>query len=255
MIYDDNKISIEDDTNIAFTEDVAARYEAYGWHVQDVDWTNGGTGYDENVQALYDAIEAAKAVTDKPSFIRLHTIIGWPAPTKQNTGKVHGSALGADEVAATKKVLGFDPEQTFEVADDVIAHTRKALDRGKALQAEWDEQFDAWRTANPGARKALLDRLRTRELPAGWKDALPSFDADAKGVATRAASGDVLTALVAGAARAVGRFGRPGRLEQHHARRASRPSSRPSTPPRSSRATSTAGCCTSASASTPWARS
>ncbi|WP_405066268.1 transketolase [Kribbella sp. NBC_01510] len=194
VIYDANKISIEDDTNIAFSEDVAARYAAYGWHVQDVDWTNGGTGYEENVQALYDAIEAANAVTDKPSFIRLHTIIGWPAPTKQNTGKIHGSALGADEVAATKKVLGWDPEQTFQVADDVIAYTRKALERGKALQDDWDVKYDAWRTATP-ERAALLDRLRKRELPAGWKDALPSWDADAKGVATRAASGDVLTKL------------------------------------------------------------
>ncbi|MGY4766589.1 transketolase [Kribbella sp. CWNU-51] len=194
VIYDANKISIEDDTNIAFSEDVAARYAAYGWHVQDVDWTNGGTGYEENVQALYDALEAANAVTDKPSFIRLHTIIGWPAPTKQNTGKIHGSALGADEVAATKKVLGWDPEQTFQVADDVIAYTRKALDRGKALQDDWDVKYDAWRTATP-ERAALLDRLRKRELPAGWKDALPSWDADAKGVATRAASGDVLTKL------------------------------------------------------------
>jgi transketolase len=159
-----------------------------------VDWTNGGTGYEEDVQALYDAIEAANAVTDKPSFIRLHTIIGWPAPTKQNTGKIHGSALGADEVAATKKVLGWDPEQTFQVADDVIEYTRKALDRGKALQDDWDVRYDAWRTAAP-ERAELLDRLSKRELPAGWKDALPSWDADAKGVATRAASGDVLTKL------------------------------------------------------------
>ncbi|MEU4292400.1 transketolase [Kribbella sp. NPDC026596] len=194
VIYDANKISIEDDTNIAFSEDVAARYAAYGWHVQDVDWTNGGTGYEEDAQALYDAIEAARAVTDKPSFIRLHTIIGWPAPTKQNTGKIHGSALGADEVAATKKVLGWDPEQTFQVADDVIAYTRKALDRGKALQDDWNIKYDAWRTATP-ERAELYDRLGKRELPAGWKDALPSWDADAKGVATRAASGDVLTKL------------------------------------------------------------
>ncbi|MEU4194037.1 transketolase [Kribbella sp. NPDC026611] len=194
VIYDANKISIEDDTNIAFSEDVAARYAAYGWHVQDVDWTNGGTGYEENVQALYDALEAAKAVTDKPSFIRLHTIIGWPAPTKQNTGKIHGSALGADEVAATKKVLGWDPEQSFQVADDVIAHTRQALDRGKALEDAWNTRFDAWKTANADGA-ALLERLSKRELPAGWKDALPSWEADAKGVATRAASGDVLTKL------------------------------------------------------------
>jgi transketolase len=194
VIYDANKISIEDDTDIAFSEDVAARYAAYGWHVQDVDWTNGGTGYEEDVQALYDALEAAKAVTDRPSFIRLHTIIGWPAPNKQNTGKIHGSALGADEVAATKKVLGWDPEQTFQVADDVIAHTREALARGKALEAEWTIGFDAWKAANP-ERAALLDRLSKRELPAGWKDVLPSWDADAKGVATRAASGEVLTKL------------------------------------------------------------
>ncbi|GAA1574483.1 transketolase [Kribbella hippodromi] len=194
VIYDANKISIEDNTDIAFSEDVAARYAAYGWHVQDVDWTNGGTGYEEDVQALYDAIEAANAVTDKPSFIRLHTIIGWPAPNKQNTGKIHGSALGADEVAATKKVLGWDPEQTFQVADEVIAHTRGALDRGKALEAEWTTKYDAWKAANP-ERAALLDRLSKRELPAGWEDALPSWEPDAKGVATRAASGDVLSKL------------------------------------------------------------
>ena len=194
VIYDANKISIEDNTDIALSEDVAARYAAYGWHVQDVDWTQGGTGYREDVQALYDALEAAKAVTDKPSFIRLHTIIGWPAPNKQNTGKIHGSALGADEVAATKKVLGWDPEQSFQVADDVLAHTREALDRGKAEEAAWTAKFDEWKAANPEGA-ALLDRLSKRELPAGWKDALPSWDADAKGVATRAASGDVLTKL------------------------------------------------------------
>ena len=194
LIYDDNKISIEDDTNIAFSEDVAARYAAYGWHVQDVDWTNGGTGYEENVQALYDALQAADAVTNKPSFIRLRTIIGWPAPTKQNTGKIHGSAIGADEVAATKKILGFDPEKDFEVADAIIEHTRKALERGKALEDEWNIKYDAWRTAAP-ERAELFDRLAKRELPAGWEDALPSWEADAKGVATRSASGEVLTKL------------------------------------------------------------
>jgi transketolase len=194
LIYDDNKISIEDDTNIAFSEDVAARYAAYGWHVQDVDWTNAGTGYEENVQALYDALQAANAVTNKPSFIRLRTIIGWPAPTKQNTGKIHGSAIGADEVAATKKILGFDPEKDFEVADEIIEHTRKALERGKALEEDWNVKYDAWRTAAP-ERAELFDRLQKRELPAGWKDALPSWDADAKGVATRSASGEVLTKL------------------------------------------------------------
>ncbi len=133
VIYDRNHISIEDDTNIALSEDTAARYRAYGWHVQEVDWTNDGTEYVENVQELADALQAAREVTDRPSFISLRTIIGWPAPTKQNTGKAHGSALGDDEVAATKKVLGFDPEQTFEVSDEVIAHTRgSAGPRGRA---------------------------------------------------------------------------------------------------------------------------
>jgi len=101
LIYDDNRVSIEGDTQIAFTEDVAKRYEAYGWHVQHVDWTHGGTKYEEDVPALYDAIRKAEAVTDRPSFIVLHTIIAWPAPNAQNTGKAHGSALGSDEVAAT----------------------------------------------------------------------------------------------------------------------------------------------------------
>ncbi|WP_327634396.1 transketolase [Kribbella sp. NBC_00482] len=194
VIWDDNKISIEDDTNIAFSEDVSARYAAYGWDVRSVDWTDGGTGYHEDVQALYDAIEAGNAVTDKPTFIQLRTIIGWPAATKKGTGKVHGNALGAAEVAATKEILGWDPEQTFQVADDVIAHTREALDRGKAIETEWTAKFDEWKAANP-ERAALLDRLSKRELPAGWKDQLPSWDADTKGVATRAASGEVLTKL------------------------------------------------------------
>jgi transketolase len=197
VIYDANKISIEDDTNIAFSEDVAARYAAYGWDVHDVDWTNGGTGYEENVQALYDAIEAGKAVTDKPTFIRLHTIIGWPAPNAQNTGKIHGSAAGADEVAATKEILGFDPEQSFQVADEVIAHTRQAIERGKTVEQEWSEKFEEWRKASP-ERAELLDKLDKHELSApGWKDELPTWEADAKGVATRSASGEVLTKLTA----------------------------------------------------------
>jgi transketolase len=194
LIYDDNKISIEDDTNVAFSEDVSARYKAYGWHVQNVDWTNGGAGYEENVQALWEAIEAARRVTDKPSFINLRTIIAWPAPNAQNTGKAHGSALGEDEVAATKKVLGFDTEQTFEVAPEVIEHTRTLLERGKAEQAAWDEQFDTW-AKRYRQRKELFDRMRTRTLPAGWDSALPTFPADEKGVATRKASGEVINAI------------------------------------------------------------
>jgi len=193
VLYDDNKISIEDNTDVAFTEDVAARYEAYGWHVQTVDWTNGGTGYAEDVQALYDAFQAAKAVTDKPSFIVLRTIIAWPAPTKQNTGASHGSALGADEIAATKTLLGFDPEVSFAVADDVIAHTQQARDRGAAIHAEWQLHYDAWRTGNADGA-ALLDRLQAHGLPDGWDSDLPTYPADEKGVATRVASGEFLTA-------------------------------------------------------------
>jgi transketolase len=193
VIYDKNHISIEDDTDVSFSEDVAGRFEAYGWHVQSVDWTTTGA-YVEDVDALTAAIEAAKAETARPSFISLRTIIGYPAPTKQNTGGVHGSALGDDEIAATKKLLGFDPEKSFEVSDEVIGHTREALERGKAAHQEWQQQFDAWKSANP-ERAALLERLSAQRLPDGWTDALPEFPADPKGVATRAASGKVLSAL------------------------------------------------------------
>ncbi|GAA2576511.1 transketolase [Microbacterium binotii] len=194
VIYDSNQISIEDDTNVAFTEDVAARYEAYGWQVQTVDWKKTGQ-YVEDVAELYAAIERAKGETDKPSLIILKTIIGWPSPGKQNSGKIHGAALGADELAATKKVLGFDPEKNFAVAEDVIAHTRELVQRGEQAKAEWQKSFDAWAAANP-ERKALLDRLEARELPADIADALPVFEAG-KDVSTRAASGQVINALAA----------------------------------------------------------
>lgn len=197
VIYDDNEISIEDDTRIAKSEDVNARYAAYGWHVQTVDWRGGAAGeghYREDVEALYNALLAAKAETERPSFISLRTIIGWPAPNKQNTGKIHGSALGAAEVAATKEVLGFDPARTFAVDDKVLAHAREVLERGRRAHAEWDAAFDAWAKANP-ERKALYDRLSRRELPEGWTEVLPQWPADPKGIATRAASGKVLSAL------------------------------------------------------------
>ncbi len=194
VIYDHNRISIEDDTSIALSEDTAARYRAYGWHVQEIDWTNGGTEYTENVRAVADALAAAREVTDRPSFISLGTIIGWPAPDAQNTGEAHGSALGTDEVAETKKVLGFDPEKSFEVADEVIEHTRKLGERGAEAFAEWTKSFDTWAAANPGG-KDLYERMVCDELTPGWEDALPSWDADPKGIATRAASGKVLNAL------------------------------------------------------------
>ncbi|HEU5006990.1 MAG TPA: transketolase [Jatrophihabitantaceae bacterium] len=191
LFYDDNHISIEDDTAIAFSEDVCKRYEAYGWHVQRVD-----SG--EDVTALERAIEKAKAVTDKPSFIAVRTIIGWPAPTLQNTGKAHGAALGEDEIRRTKEILGFDPDVHFNVDQRVLAHTRQVVDRGRQARAEWQERFDKWATDNP-ERKALLDRMIRRELPTGWRDSLLSFPAEKDGkanaVSTRAATGKVLTGL------------------------------------------------------------
>jgi transketolase len=194
VVYDDNQISIEDNTNIAKSEDVCARYEAYGWHVQKVDWRGPRGGYDEDVQALYQAILNAKAHTEAPSFIALKTIIGWPAPNKKNTGAAHGSALGVPEVRATKEILHFDPDADFPVEDEALNHAREVATRGKDAHAEWDQAFAAWAQANPQA-KALFDRMAERRLPDGWAEALPEFAADAKGIATRKASGTILTAL------------------------------------------------------------
>ncbi|MCW2522135.1 MAG: transketolase [Frankiales bacterium] len=191
LLWDDNHISIEDDTNIAFTEDVLARYRAYGWHVQYVD-----SG--EDVVALEKALAAAKAETARPSFIAVRTIIGWPAPTLQGTGKAHGAALGEDEVRATKEFLGFNPDLHFAVDADVLSHAREVVDRGRAAQAEWQPKFEAWAAANPQA-KALFDRMITRSLPDGWTASLPTFPTEKDGkpatLATRAASGKVLSAL------------------------------------------------------------
>ncbi len=193
LLYDDNNISIEDDTEIAKSEDVLARYAAYGWHVQRVSW-RGPDGYHEDVPALASALEAARDHAGAPSIIALRTIIGWPAPNKQDTGAAHGSALGADEVAATKRILGFDPGVSFPAADEAVSHARKVADRGKQLRAVWEDSFAAWSAANP-ERSALLTRLRARELPAGWAGALPTFPASAKGIATRKASGQILNGL------------------------------------------------------------
>ncbi|MGI8867573.1 MAG: transketolase [Mycobacteriales bacterium] len=195
LLYDDNHISIEDDTNVAFSEDVLKRYDAYGWHTQSVEWLTDDGSYDENVAALERAYGRAKARTDKPSIIKLRTIIAWPAPNKQNTGAAHGSALGEDEVAATKEALGLDPVKTFDVHADVLARAREVVDRGQAAHAEWQQGFDAWAAKHPDG-VALFDRLRTRTLPAGWADNLPSWPADAKGVATRTASEAVLESLI-----------------------------------------------------------
>jgi len=195
VLYDDNNISIEDDTNIAKSEDVAARYEAYGWHVQRLSWRQAD-GYQEDVRELYEALQTARETTTAPSFISLRTIIAWPAPHARNTGAAHGAALGADEVAATKKVLGFDPAVSFPAEDELVEHARKVADRGKQAHADWDAHFAEWSIARPEQR-ALFDRLTARQLPAGWTGVLPQFPADAKGVATRKASGAVLNALAA----------------------------------------------------------
>ena len=191
VIYDSNQISIEDDTNIAFTEDVNARYEAYGWHTQTVDWKATGE-YQEDVHALYEAIQKAKQVSDKPSLITLKTIIGWPAPNKQNTGGIHGAKLGEDEVRATKEILGFDPDQNFQVEPEVLAHSRELLHRGKAWEQSWSSKFDAWRSSNPEGAK-LLDRLVAGELPENLEKLLPTFEEGS--IATRAASGKVINAI------------------------------------------------------------
>jgi transketolase len=187
VFYDDNKISIEDDTTIALSEDTAKRYEAYGWHVQVVE-----SG--EDVTDILKAVEAAKAETSRPSFILLKTVIGWPAPKKMNTFQAHGSALGAEEVAAVKEILGFNPGESFEIDDPVLAHSREVIKRGQEAHAAWQKTFDEWAAREP-ERKELFDRLTARQLPAGWEKALPSWEPDPKGVSTRKASGAVLTAL------------------------------------------------------------
>jgi transketolase len=190
FLYDDNHISIEGDTATAFSEDVLKRYEAYGWHVQRIEPQEDG---DVDVRALYAALRAAQAETGRPSIIAMRTIIAWPAPNARNTEASHGSALGEDEVAATKRLLGFDPERSFEVADEVLAHTRGALDRGAEARTAWDKRIASWRSDNP-ERAATFDRVSKGELPEGWQDALPVFE-PGKAVATRAASGKVLQAL------------------------------------------------------------
>ncbi|MFD8879185.1 transketolase [Corynebacterium xerosis] len=187
VFWDDNGISIEDDTTIAFTENVADRYRAYGWQVIEVD---GG----EDVAAIERAVAEAKADTGRPTFIRVRTVIAYPAPNAMNTGASHGAALGDEELALIKKELGFDPEQTFEVSDEVIAHTRAVAERSAEDKKAWGEAFDAWAEANP-ERKELFDRLTAGELPEGYADELPTWEPDAKGVATRKASEAALQAL------------------------------------------------------------
>ncbi|MGO2004057.1 transketolase [Arthrobacter rhombi] len=192
VIYDENHISIEDDTDVSFTEDVLGRYSAYGWHTQRVDWTRTGN-YVEDIEALHLAINEAKAETSRPSIISLRTIIGWPAPTKKNTGGIHGSKLGTEELEALKKELGFDPAAHFALDDKVLAHAREVADRGATAHAEWQKGFDAWKADNP-ENAALLERIQAGKLPEGWDANLPEFEAG-KDLATRAASGKVINAI------------------------------------------------------------
>lgn len=191
-IYDSNRISIEGDTDVSFTEDVTARYRAYGWQVLEVDWLRTGE-YQEDIHELDAAINDAQDDTGRPTLIVLKTIIGWPAPTKQGTETAHGAALGATEIAATKELLGFDPSKSFDVAPEVMAHTRELLTRGAAARRQWQTGFDAWSAANPQHR-ALLDRLEAGELPEGFEAALPAWPLG-ESIATRSASGKVINAL------------------------------------------------------------
>ncbi|WP_328912793.1 MULTISPECIES: transketolase [unclassified Streptomyces] len=190
LLWDDNHISIEGDTETAVSEDTLKRYEAYGWHVQRVEQQADG---DLDPHALYAALRAAQAETERPSFIAARSIIAWPAPHAQNTEAAHGSALGVDEVAATKRVLGFDPEKSFQVSDEVLAHTRAVGERGREARVEWEKSFAAWRTSSP-ERAATFDRIEAAELPEGWEQHVPSFEPGTS-IATRAASGKFLEAV------------------------------------------------------------
>ncbi|ASY20024.1 transketolase [Candidatus Planktophila vernalis] len=190
VIYDDNRISIEGDTHNAFTEDVSARYRAYGWHVIDVAAASNGN---VDIAALDAAMVTAKKETTKPSLIRMKSVIAWPAPKAQGTAGSHGSALGDEEIAATKKALGLNPEEKFAMPADVLAHARLVKDRAAKVRNEWNSKFTTWQSSNPEQAK-LLERLRAKALPAGWDSDIPTF-APGKDVATRAASGQVINAI------------------------------------------------------------
>lgn len=194
LLWDDNHISIEDDTSIAFTEDVLARYEAYGWHVQRVNWLSEDGSYTEDVAALDEALEEAKAVTDKPSIIALRTIIGWPTPGKQNSGGIHGSKLGTDALRGLKEVLGADPDAMFDADEEAVAHSRaNAAKRAEDAREAWDARFESWKENNPKEAE-LLDRVLHHRLPEGWESVLPVFE-PGKAVATRSASGKTIAAF------------------------------------------------------------
>lgn len=190
MIYDDNRISIEGDTHVAFTEDVAARYRSYGWNVIEVTALADGN---IDRDSLEKAMITAESEGDRPTLIRLHSVIAWPAPHARGSAESHGSPLGPDEIAATKVLLGLDPAQSFIVPDDLLAHARQVKERGQKAHAAWNTEFESWKSSHPD-RALLLDRLRSKSLPAGWESAIPTFPAG-KDVATRAASGKIISAI------------------------------------------------------------
>ncbi len=190
MIYDDNRISIEGDTHVAFTEDVSARYRSYGWNVIEVTALADGN---IDRDSLEKAMITAESESDRPTLIRLHSVIAWPAPHARGSAESHGSALGPDEIAATKVLLGLDPAQSFIVPDDLLAHARQVKERGQKAHAAWNTEFESWKSSHPD-RALLLDRLRSKSLPAGWESAIPTFPAG-KDVATRAASGKIISAI------------------------------------------------------------
>ena len=190
VIYDDNRISIEGDTHVAFNEDVSLRFKAYGWNVIEVAGLPNG---DVDQVALENAMVKVQSEKSKPSLIRLKTVIAWPAPKAQGTAESHGSALGAEEIAATKIALGLDPDKSFDVPDPVLKHSRKVLERGAALKAQWDNELAIWAKSNP-EKSELLKRLQSRELPKNWEKVIPTFESG-KDLATRAASGKVINAI------------------------------------------------------------
>jgi transketolase len=192
MIYDDNRISIEGDTHLAFTEDVGARYRAYGWHVLEVHALADG---DIDREELERAMIVAEGNVDAPTLIRMHSTIAWPAPHARGTAESHGSALGADEIASTKVLLGLNPEESFIVPPDLLEHARAVIDRGRVAHSAWDAEFEEWKRAHP-ERAALLERLRTKTLPKDWELSIPTFPTD-KAIATRAASGKIINAIAA----------------------------------------------------------
>ena len=190
VIYDDNRISIEGDTHLAFTEDVSARYRAYGWDVIEVATLDDGN---VDLFALDKAMADAKNQKQKPTLIRMKSVIAWPAPKLRNTAKSHGSALGDAEIEATKALLGLDPQEKFAMPEEVLSHIRLVKDRAATGRKDWDVRFQTWKKANP-AQADLLARLIAHDLPAGWDNSLPIFE-PGKDVSTRAASGKAVNAI------------------------------------------------------------